>query len=90
MSTREWRTGDPQPADRPPLVDNDDVTWLSNDGAAQHAAGTLAAGVQKVLELLSQINIVARIPWEELLERFGPMREATFDEAVTVIESWPL
>jgi hypothetical protein len=88
MTTRSWSVGDPEPRDHPPLVDIEDVTWLwDSDNELYerqkfthhlHPDGSPGAVIGSPI-----------LDWREILEEYGPVREATAEESCMIVEAWP-
>lgn len=88
MSTRTWTVGDPEPHDHPPLVDGEDVTWLWDPYNLIYERRKFTHyphpdGTSPGVVIGSPV-----IDWEELLDEYGPVREATKEEAHTIVEAW--
>lgn len=82
MTARVWDDGEPEPKDRPAVVCDDGVTatwddsdWWTRREFVHH--GTYVSGGSTGMD------------WAELLEDYGPLREATADEAQTTIVRYP-
>lgn len=80
MTTRTWDTGDSEPEDHPPLVDEDSITWLWME---------VEEGVWYYVQQNVSINGnwgtgFTWTHWEALLEEYGPVREASEEEAFAV------
>jgi hypothetical protein len=78
VTARVWDEGDPEPKDRPAVVCDDGVTatWSEDDWWCRQEFkhhGTYVLGGSMGMD------------WPELLADHGPVREATADEAETVI-----
>lgn len=79
---RTWEVGDPEPEDHPPLVDDDTITWLWME-----VEEDVFSYVQQNVSINGNYGEGFRmLSWEDLLDEFGPLREATDEEAYTV--SW--
>lgn len=84
MSTREWDTGDPEPADHPAVVDCEDVTWAYEDDG--DGFGRMAWNRKHITRHPAGGGSVGPIgqEWAEVLEEYGPVREATKAESYNV------
>lgn len=80
MTTREWATGDPEPADHPPIVDFDGITWIYEDDGDDF--GRKAWNRRHITRRAAGGGSVGPIgeEWAEVLDEYGPVREATDDE----------
>lgn len=83
MSAREWNAGDPEPSDRPPVIDSDDVVWRWTDDTDE---GYFTWHQQKLTHYKGNghpyvTGGVIGYDWPDILEEFGPLREATASEA---------
>lgn len=70
---RTWRLGDPEPSDRPPIVDDDSIIWLREETEegmwiqqGVSIDGNRGEGPRELL-------------WDELLTEFGPLTEVPED-----------
>lgn len=87
MTARVWREGDPEPTDRPPLVDDGGVAWVwSNEWgeAEDDYCWTRREARQLVLPDGSNGAVLGPplgLDWGEIVSEYGPMREATDEEA---------
>jgi hypothetical protein len=83
MTARTWDDGDPEPRDHPAIVDSDGVTWLylpDQDGCG---------GYEWVQRLFTHYDGYVTggslgYDWSDILEEYGPVREATDEEASIV------
>jgi len=90
VSTRTWAAGAQEPSDHPSLVDNDGITWTWDPDNCLYER-------QKITHYPHPDGVEHRgvilgspvMDWDEILEEYGPMREATVDEAreLTVVYS---
>lgn len=87
MTARTWTTGDPIPDDHPALVDDGGVTWLWDpyDLCYEQQKVTHYPGPDGGPGVVIGSPIV---DWEELLDEYGPVREATADEVSAFVEAW--
>lgn len=85
MTSRVWNEGDPEPKDRPAVVDEDGVTWrwMPGDDDPDYWVWTRCKvthvrppGVENGVVL----GFVTALDWDEMLGDRGPLREATVDE----------
>lgn len=88
MSTRTWDSGDPEPADRPAVVDDEGFTWLWTDMAdedypvwtrmqlTRHPGGAV-------------VGCRTAYDWTEMLDEYGPLREAAAAEADRMTITFP-
>lgn len=92
MTSRSWREGDPEPPDHPPLVDDEGEAWLWDDTdefdipSYQRQKVTLypaPAGGRGV-----GLGSPCGLTWAEILDEYGPLREAMDDEAERFTVTW--
>ena len=93
MTARTWNPGDPEPVDHPSLVDREEVTWLLDD---QDEFDIPSYARQKVTVHPSPdggagvgFGSPVGLTCEEITAEYGPLREATEDEAGSFEVSWP-
>jgi hypothetical protein len=70
---RVWHLGDPEPSDHPDIVDDDSVTW----SYVKIEEGWWAYCQQDVSINGNSGEGSKTLPWRDLLEEFGPVREVT-------------
>lgn len=80
---RTWDIGDPEPSDHPAVVDDDSMTWTWEE---------VEEDVWCYMQALVTINGnfgegFKSLPWLDLLDEFGPLREATPDETAALTVS---
>jgi hypothetical protein len=86
--TRSFHEADPEPDDHPPLMDAEGVVWLWDDTdevdipcyqrqVVTHYPGATGEGSGVV------VGGPAGMEWWEIVTEYGPLREATVDEAGT-------
>lgn len=84
MIARSWREGDPEPADHPPLVDDEGVTWLWDDSDPVDIPSYIRRKATQYPHPDGGPGPVLGSPigleWGEILAEYGPLREATEDE----------
>lgn len=85
---REWGEGDPVPADHPPLVDGEDVTWLWSDDDLVYERRKFTHCQNSDGSDSGLVLWGSTMSWDDLLENYGPLREATASEARMIVESW--
>lgn len=77
---RTWEAGDPEPSDHPAIVDDDSITWVwleVEDGFWCY--------IQTGVAINGNGGIGAKaLLWIDLLEEYGPAREATADETAAL------
>lgn len=88
MAVREWSVGDPEPADHPPLVDSEDVTWLWDPDNWIYERQKFTHHPHPDGKSPGTVLGSPIVDWEELLDEYGPVREATADESHVVVEAW--
>lgn len=85
MSARTWKNGDLEPIDHPPVVDRDGVTWTwsLDDGWAWWSRRQVrqCPGVDGGRGLVVGFM---ESDWADLLGEYGPVREATAEEAAAL------
>lgn len=84
MSARTWTAGDPEPTDHPPVVDEDGVTWMWSDVLDEDYFTWTQMKVTQLTGLDGKPGLMSGYStssWPELLTDYGPVREATDDEA---------
>lgn len=93
---RAWDEGDPEPADHPPFVDSDGVTWVwevNEFGDPEDPPSWVQKLFTHHVKSDGTVGAVSGglmfMEWDEILADFGPVREATADEAATVTHCWP-
>lgn len=85
MSAREWNVGDPEPADHPPVVDADGVTWIYSDMGGD---GDYPTWNRNHIERGGGVGLVYGplfYEWPDVVELYGPVREATEIEQSDVV-----
>lgn len=83
MTARTWGNGDPEPVDHPPVVDRDGVVWLWSINEDDWA-WWIRQQVRQFPSVNGHTGMVAGFSesdWADLLGEYGPVREATADEA---------
>lgn len=88
VKAREWSVGDREPVDHPALVDPENVTWLWNPADLCYERQKVTHYPSATSEGPGPLLGSPAVDWEELLERYGPMREATASEAAVFVEAW--
>jgi hypothetical protein len=88
MSTCEWASGDPEPLDHPALVDNEGVTWLWNIDDCCYDRQQITHYPSATGEGPGPLLGSPIVSWDDLLDEYGPMREATVGEAAIFVETW--
>lgn len=88
MANRSWAVGDPEPIDHPALVDTENVSWLWDPDNFEYIRQKFTHyphpdGISSGVVLGSPM-----LDWEEILDEFGPVREATAEEARTLVQEW--
>jgi hypothetical protein len=85
MTAHTWREGDAEPADHPPLVDDGGVAWVWSDDWDEDDYGYTRREVRQLVLPDGSNGAVLGPPlgmdWEEIVGEYGPMREATDEEA---------
>lgn len=83
MSARTWTEGDPEPADHPAVVDNDGITWLWDveDDWPTWTRMQVTHHTRDDGQPGAVIGFTTEFEWSDLLIDYGPLREATEDEA---------
>lgn len=68
---RTWDLGDPEPSDHPDILDSDSVTW-----SYEEVEPDLMAYCQQGVSINGNLGEgPICLPWRDLLEEFGPIRE---------------
>lgn len=84
MTARSWSEGDPEPSDHPSIVDSEGVTW--NWGEDDDDPGRMCWIQRKVSARgIFVFGGLLGYEWADILAEFGPVREATEDEARNVV-----
>lgn len=86
---RTWNEGDPEPADHPAIIDRDGVVHLWTDD--QDGFGNKSWN-QQCITHFAEGGITGGVldeDWADILSEYGPVREATPDEADIVVVRYP-
>jgi hypothetical protein len=85
MAVRTWTEGDPEPKDHPPIVDNEDVTWLWVEIEEDWWEYQRQYFEHRGLIVLGG---PIGLDWEDIVGEYGPLREATAEEAENLTVSF--